>query len=93
MAVTAFDGIRMHVLLAEWTGFQEVPLGCLTSDYVFFGSHAKSESFASEGASGAFIRKAIWLEANLNVKRQMSESRPEPPEKASRSMQDRVELM
>jgi hypothetical protein len=28
----------------------------------------------AEGTSEAFIRRASWLEANLNVKREMSES-------------------
>ena len=32
----------------------------------------------AKGASGAFIRRAIWLEANLNVKREMSESFGKP---------------
>jgi hypothetical protein len=43
--------------------------GRITNDSVFFGDHAKSELFASVSASRAFIRRAIWLEANLNVKR------------------------
>ena len=49
-----------------------------TSDSVFFGYHAKSELFASERRFWAFIRRAIYLEANLNVKREMSESFDKP---------------
>jgi hypothetical protein len=32
----------------------------------------------AKGAAGAFIRRAIWLEANLNVKREMNESFGKP---------------
>jgi hypothetical protein len=50
----------------------------LTSDSVFFGYHAKSELFVSERRFWPFIRRAIYLEANLNVKREMSESFDKP---------------
>jgi hypothetical protein len=42
-------------------------------DFVTFGYHAKSELFARK-ALRPFIRRAIYLEAKLNVKREMSES-------------------
>jgi hypothetical protein len=50
----------------------------LTSDSVFFGYHAKSELFRKRKGFWAFIRRAIYVEANLNVKREMSESFDKP---------------
>ena len=44
----------------------------------FCGYHAESELLASERRFWAFIRRAVWLEANLNVKREMSESFGKP---------------
>jgi hypothetical protein len=42
---------------------------------VFFGYHAKSERFASERRLRPLIRRAIYLKANLNVKREMRQIR------------------
>jgi hypothetical protein len=50
-----------------------ISTGGPTSDSVFFGYNAKSELFASKRRFWPFIRRAIYLEANLNVKREMSE--------------------
>ena len=44
----------------------------------FCGYHAESELLASERCFWAIIRRAVWPEANLNVKREMSESFGKP---------------
>jgi hypothetical protein len=49
----------------------------LTSDSVFFGYHAKSQLSAS-GLPGRSFRREFCLEANLNVKRDLSESFGKP---------------
>jgi site-specific recombinase XerD len=52
-------------------------LGGITTDSVFFADHAKSEvirTFMDREAASAFIRRAICLEADSNVKREMRES-------------------
>src|SRR4029077_16174399 len=62
-----------------------------TSDSVFFGYHRESELFANERRFWAFIRRAIWLEANLNVKREngISGQRAEKHNAAPAQMQTR----
>jgi hypothetical protein len=80
--VTFGIGCEMLVGLVILNGFiwfgEGSKLERRTSDSVFFGYHAKAEFCASEKRFWAFIQRAICLEANLNVKREMSESFGKP---------------